>query len=56
MEKEKEGLTYLGFIIIAMLILTNFKGININRLNDTKYLKSVLNAAYEVIRKDVIKW
>lgn len=51
---DKKELTVFGFIVLAFLILTNFKGIDTNRITNKVYLKSCLNNAITIIKEDII--
>jgi hypothetical protein len=61
MEKKYEY-SYVGYIIVIFLILTNFKGVDISQLDNKTYLQSCIKVAGNVIKeqsneiiKDVLK-
>jgi hypothetical protein len=61
--EKKYDFTYVGYIVIAFLILTNFKGVDISQLDNKTYVLNALNVAANIIKeqsneiiKDVLKW
>jgi hypothetical protein len=61
MEKKYEY-SYVGYIIVIFLILTNFKGVDISQLDNKAYLQNCIKVAGNVIKeqsneilKDVLK-
>lgn len=60
--EKKYDYSYVGYIIVIFLILTNFKGIDISKLNNKMYLQSCIKVAGSIIKeqsneiiKDVLK-
>lgn len=53
MNPKYKGITIIGYSIIIVLILTNFEGLDINKLLDKDYMYKKYLTAKTVIQKQI---